>query len=426
MNSIILLSSLLIFIILGIPIPISMGISVLLVFIIGDYPLYLMTQILIASASSWSLLAVPFFIMAGGLMNELGVTERLFNFARALIGHVRGGLAHVNIVASMIFAGISGASTADIGGLGKIEMKAMTDAGFSKKVSAGITVASSVIGPIIPPSIAFILYGVIAEVSITRLFLAGLFPGILIGGSLMITTYFQAVKSPQNFPTEKKADFKKVYTTFNDAILVIMAPILILVGMTSGFISPTEAGAGAAVYSIFVGIIYKEISWSKVWNPIKEGMVQAAHAIILVALAGVMGYIMTFEKTPQLLAQAISNITSEPWIVLLAIDVFFLIIGCFMSATASLILLSPIFLPVVTRIGVDPIHFGVIIAFALHIGIATPPVGVGLYIISDIGNIKFEDAISSVIPYFLPLIISLLIITYFPQLSLWLPSVLLG
>lgn len=425
MNSIILLILLLIFIILGIPIPVAMGISVLSIFVIGDYPLYLMPQILISSAGSWSLLAVPFFMMAGGLMNALGVTDRLFNFARAAIGHIRGGLAHVNVIASMIFAGISGAATADIGGLGKIEMKAMTEAGFSKKVSAGITVASSVVGPIIPPSIAFILYGVIAGVSIIRLFLAGLVPGILIGFSLMLTTYFQAVKSPRDFPTEKRADFKKLYVTFKDAILVIMAPILILMGMTSGFISPTEAGAGAALYSIFIGFIYKNISWSKVWIPIKEGMIQAAHAIMLVALAGVMGYIMTFEKTPQFLAQTVSNITTEQWAILLITDIFFLIIGCFMSATAALVLLTPIFLPVVVEVGVDPIHFGVIIAFALHIGIATPPVGIGLFIISDIGNLKFEDAVSAVIPYLFPLIVSLFIITYFPKLSLWLPSVLL-
>jgi len=425
MNSIILLISLLMFIFIGLPIPVAMGISILIIFLIGNYPLYLMPQILIASASSWSLLAVPFFIIAGGLMNELGVTKRLFNFAKAALGHIRGGLIYVNIVASMIFAGISGASVADIGGLGKIEMKAMTDAGYSKKISAGITVASSVIGPIIPPSIAFILYGVIAEVSIIRLFLAGLFPGILIGFSLMIMTYFQSVKSPQNYPTQERASFKELYISLKGAALVIMAPILILVGMTSGFISPTEAGAGAALYSIFIGIIFKEIKWSRIWIPIKEGMIQAAHAIMLVALASVMGYIMTFEKTPQFLAQTVSNITSEPWIILLIADVFFLIIGCFMSATASLILLTPIFLPVVEAIGVNPIHFGVIIAYALQIGIATPPVGVGLYVISDIGKLKFEDAISAVVPYLFPLIVSLFVITYFPKLSLWLPSVLL-
>ena len=425
MNSTILLISLFSFIIIGVPIPIAMGISCIIIFLIGNYPFYLLPQILIEQASSVTLLSVPFFMIAGGLMNELGVTTRLFYFAKALVGHIRGGLAHVNIVASMIFAGMSGSVVADIGGLGKIEMKFMTDAHFGKKVSAGITVASSIIGPIIPPSIGFILYGIIAQVSIIRLFLAGIIPGILIGLSLMTTVYFKACKSPKDFPIEKRADFKTLCLTFKDALLVVMAPILIILGMTSGLVSPTEAGAGAATYSLFVGFIYKEISWIRIWSPIKEAMIQSAYAITMVALAGVMGFLMTFENTPQLLAKAISGITNDPLLILLILDCFFLIVGCFMSATASLILLTPIFLPVIVRLGVNPIHFGVIIVYALHIGIATPPVGIGLFMISDIGKLKFEDAISGVLPYLFPLIISLLVFTCFPKLSLWLPSVLL-
>ena len=425
MNSFILLISLIIFIILGLPIPVAMGISILIIFVMGNFPLYLMPQILIAGASNWSLLAVPFFIISGGLMNELGVTVRLFNFARAVVGHIRGGLAHVNILASMIFAGISGSAIADIGGIGKIEMKAMTEAGFNKKISAGITIASSVIGPIIPPSIGFVLYGVMAEESITRLFLAGVVPGILIGITLMIFVYFQAVKSPKDFPIEKRASFKKLCLTFKDAVFVLMAPVIILLGMTSGLVSPTEAGAVAILYTIFVGFIYKEIRWTRFWTPIKEGMIQSAHAISLVALASVMGYIMTFEKTPQLLSEAISHISSNPLIILLIFDIFFLIAGCFMAGGALLVLLTPIFLPVIKEMGVDPIHFGIIIVYALTIGLATPPVGIGLFVLSDIAKMRLEDVISGVIPYLFPLIVALLVITYCPKLCLWLPSILL-
>lgn len=426
MNSIILLVSLVVFIIVGVPVPVAMGISVLLTFLIGGYPLYIMPQVLIASASSWSLLAVPFFIMAGSLMNELGLTDRLFRFAKACVGHIRGSLAHVNVLASMIFAGISGSATADVGGLGKIEMKAMTDAGFSKRISAGITVASSVIGPIIPPSIAFILYGIMAQTSIARLFLAGIFPGTIIGLSLMVTIYLQALKKPEEFPHAKRATLNEFMGSLKGAISAILAPIIILVGMTSGFVSPTEAGAIAALYSVIVGIAYKTMNLHRFWGSIKEAMLQSAHAILMVALAGVMGYILTFERTPQLLTEAIASVTTNKWLILFLADVVFLIIGCFMSATASLILLTPILLPVMDRVGVDPIHFGVIIAYALHIGIATPPVGIGLYIISDIADIKFEDTVIAVTPYLLPLIIVLILITYFPQLSLWLPKVLLG
>ena len=425
MNSIILFFSLILLICIGAPISVAMGGAIFLVFLIGNYPFYIMPQILISTASKWSLLAVPFFMFAGGLMNELGVTTRLFRFARACVGHIRGGLAHVNVVASMIFAGISGAAVADIAGLGKIELKAMSDAGFSVKVSAGITVASSVVGPIIPPSIAFILYGVIGQVSITKLFLAGLFPGILIGISLMITTYLQALKKPKDYPREERADLRELKNSFKGAILAVAAPIIILVGMTSGIISPTEAGVGAAVYTIFVGIIYRTIKIKLIWKTMKESILQSAHALLLVSLASVMGYILTFERTPQLLASILGTIASTQWAILLFANITFLIIGCFMSATASLILLTPILLPIILEAGVDPIHFGVITAFALHIGIPTPPVGMGLYVISDIANLKFEDAVVSVIPYLPPLIISLFIVTYFPLISLWLPNILM-
>lgn len=426
MNSIILAIVLISLILLAIPIPIAMGIASLVVFLFGDYPLYIIPQKLIATSSRWTLLALPFFIMAGGLMNELQLTDRLFKFARLFVGHIKGGLAHVNVVASMIFAGISGSATADIAGLGKIELKAMSDAGFSKEVSVGITVASSVVGPIIPPSVAFILYGVIAEVSIARLFLAGLFPGILIGISLMITTYFLAVKNPNKYPTEKRAKLKEFPETFKSAILAVNAPILILLGMTTGIISPTEAGAGAAIYSMFVGVIYKTISWKIIWKTIKISMLQSSYAMLLVALASVMGYIITYERTPQLIIATFGKIVTSYWSVLLLCDILFLIIGCFMSATASLILLTPILLPIITKAGVDPVHFGVIISYALHIGIATPPVGMGLFIITDIAEISFNKAAKATLPYLIPLIISLFIITYFPALCLWLPNLLIG
>lgn len=426
MNSIILGVTLISLILLAIPIPIAMGISCLVVFLVGGYPLYIIPQKLIATASRWTLLALPFFILAGSLMNELQLTDRLFKFARLFVGHIKGGLAHVNVLASMIFAGISGSATADIAGLGKIEIKAMTDAGFSKAVSAGITVASSVVGPIIPPSVAFILYGVIAEVSIARLFLAGLFPGILIGISLMITTYFQAIKRPDQFPTEKRAKLSEFPGTFKSAILAVFAPILILLGMTTGIISPTEAGAGAAIYSMFVGVIYKTISWKIIWKTMKIAMLQSSYAMLLVALASVMGYIITFERTPQLIIAAFGGMVTSPWSVLLFCNIIFLIIGLFMSATASLILLTPILLPIVIEAGIDPVHFGVIISFALHIGIATPPVGMGLFIITEIADISFNEAVKATLPYLFPLVVSLFIITYFPAISLWLPNLLLN
>ena len=424
MISFILLFSLILLIVSGVAIPVAMGITIIIVFLIGDYPLYLLAQGLISRAGNWALLSVLFFLTAGGFMNELGVTQRLFDFATACVGHIRGGLAHVNVLASMIFAGISGSSAADVGGLGKIEYKAMREAGYDKKIIAGITVASSVIGPIIPPSIVFILYAIIADVSIGKLFVAGVFPGILIGVSLMVTTYFRAIKNPKQFPETKKTNISEFISTFKGAILVIFAPILIILGMTSGYVSPTEAGAGAAVYSLFIGLLFKTIKIKPLWGALKTAMLQGAHAILLVSLASVMGFILTYERTPQLIAESLGIIAKSQWSMLFIINILSLLIGCFMSGTAALIILTPIFLPIVKNIGIDPIHFGVILAYGLHIGTATPPVGVGLYLMSDIAGLSFEDTVLGVAPYLVPLIISLFIITYFPQISLWLPNML--
>lgn len=426
MNSFILLTTLIIMIVIGSPIPLAMGIACILVFIIGDYNFHIIAQVLISNGGKWALLAVPFFIAAASFMNELGVTERLFAFARACVGHIRGGLTHVNVLSSMIFAGMSGAAVADIAGLGKIELKAMTAAGYDKKIIAGITVASSIIGPIIPPSIAFVLYGIIAEVSIGRLFIAGILPGTLIGISLMIFNYFLALKYPERFPKEKKASFKHWFNSFKGAILVVMAPVLIILGMTSGHISPTEAGAGAMFYSIIIGFIYKTINWRKLWSALKESMLQAAHAMLMLSLAGVMGYIITFERTPQLLLSLTGGLLTNKITFLFFVNIIFIIVGCFMSATAALMILTPILLPIAIKAGVDPIHFGVITAYALHIGIATPPVGIGLFIISDIAEMPLEDAISSVAIYYVPLIISLIVITLFPSLCLLLPNLLMN
>ncbi len=426
-NSLMLILNLIIMIIMGVPVAVAMGMTSIITFIIGGYPLHIFPQILIASASNWTLLAVPLFIIAGSFMNEFGVTERLFKFVSVCIGHIRGGLAHANVLASMIFAGISGSSVADIAGLGKVELKAMNDAGYDKKISTGVTVASSVVGPIIPPSISFILYGVMANVSITKLFLAGIIPGIVIGISLMFVNYIIALKHPEYFPKEQKASFRDFLPAFKGATFVIMAPLLILLGMTSGYITPTEAGAGACFYSMFVGIVYRAISLDKIWRAVKTSMLQAANAMLLMSVAGVMGYILTYERLPQIITKIMFvNIAGgSVWIMLLLVDLLFLLIGCFMSGTAALIILTPILIPMIIQAGIDPIHFGVIICYGLVIGVATPPVGIGLYIISDIADIKLEEAIISVLPYLVPLIISLFIITYIPRLSLWLPNLVI-
>jgi len=425
MISLLLFSSFIVMLLLGFPVTFAMGIATFLGLVVGSYPLQVIAQSLGRSTMNFTLMAVPFFILAGNVMNSMGLTRRMFNFARATVGHIRGGLAHVNILASMIFAGISGSAAADCAGLGLIEIQAMTEAGYSKEFSAAVTVASSTIGPIIPPSITLILYGVIAEVSIAKLFIAGLLPGITIGLILMVVVFFLSKTGKVDCPLERKRTLKERFAAFKEGILALMAPLIILYGMTGGLITPTEAGVLAVLYSLLVGFIYKEFRISDLPQILVDTVISSAHILLLVGMASVMGYLMTQERTPILVGQWILAMTGNKYIVLLLILAVLLFIGCFMSGTAAMIILTPIFLPVVQELGINPVHFGVIMAYGLVIGIATPPVGIGLFTVAEVADLSFEKTVSASLPFLVPLLVALLVIAYIPQVSLLLPSLLM-
>ena len=374
---------------------------------------------------TWSLLAVPFFIVAGNLMNEYGIAGRIFEFMDALIGHMRGGLAHVNVLCSMVFAGISGSASADCAGLGPIELKAMENAGYEPELSAGITLASSTIGPIIPPSVSFIIYAVITGTSIAKMFLAGILPGILIGISLMITNYLISWKSPSKLPRSKKSSFNEIRHTFFNAILAMIAPLIILYGMVSGLVSPTEAGIVAIVYSIFLGFIYRRFNYIRSIKAIENSMLTTAHSLVLVGLATTMSNILTFERTPYIVANFILTLTNSKIAILFLIDLLLLAVGTIMTGISSLVLLTPIFIPLMGDLGVDLIQFGVIMAFGTIIGMATPPVGVGIFIIADVAKLPMESVSRGVSIYLPALIITLFLITYVPFLTTWLPALLM-
>lgn len=425
MISIVLIVSFLVLLILGVPITFAMALASLCGLLLGEYHLQIIPQIMARSITNFTLMAVPLFILAGNLMNSMGLTERMFGFARAIVGHIQGGLAHVNVVSSMIFAGISGSAAADCAGLGIIEIEAMTQAGYRKPFSAAVTVASATVGPIIPPSIGFIIYGVLAEVSIAKLFLAGLVPGILLAFLLSLLIYWFAATGREPCPIERKKSVREIWTAFKNGILALIAPLIILYGMTGGIITPTEAGVLAVVYSVFVGIVYQEFRLAALPQVLYETVLSSAHILLLVSMASVMGYLMTQERTPYLIGAWITSLTTNKYVILLLIDLVLLVIGCFMSGTASLIILTPIFLPIVSSLGVDLIHFGVIMGIGLVIGIATPPVGIGLYVVAEITHLKLEDVIRAVFPFLIPLILALLIITYFPQFVLFLPNLLM-
>jgi len=425
MISLLLVISLLVLIIFSTPISIAMGLAGLFAIWAGGYPIHLISQGIVRGAVSWSLLAVPFFIVAGNLMNEYGIAERIFKFISALVGHFKGGLAGVNVLCSMVFAGISGSATADCAGLGPIELRAMKDAGYDPELSAGITLSSSTIGPIIPPSVSFIIYAVITGTSVAKMFLAGIIPGILIGLTLMITNYLVCLKYPSKLPSAPKKPLKEMFNYFFNAIFALFAPVIILFGMFSGLVSPTEAGIVAILYSIFLGFFYRTFSLSKSIQVVKDSMLTTAHSLILVGLVYTMSNVMIFERTPYFVGQFILGLTHNKIIILFLIDLLLLLTGCIMTGISSLILLTPIFMPLMQELGVDLVHFGVIMGFGTIIGMATPPVGVGLFVISDIAKMPVEKVVRGTLVYLPALIIALLLITYIPFLSIWLPELLM-
>jgi len=425
MISLLLLVSLLTLIVSKTPISIAMGLASLFAALAGGYPIHLLPQGVFNGAVTWSLLAVPFFIIAGNLMNEFGIAGRIFDFMNAVVGHVRGGLAHVNVLCSMVFAGISGSATADCAGLGPIELKAMESAGYDPGLSAGITLASSTIGPIIPPSVSFIIYAVISGTSVAKMFIAGIIPGVIAGATLMITNYIICLRSPKKLPKKERKSLKEIFSSFYMAIFALVAPLIILFGMVSGLVSPTEAGIVAILYSLFLGIFYKTFSFLKIIKVMENSMLTSAHSLILVGLATTMSNIMTFERTPYMIADFIVNITSNKIIILLLIDLLLLVVGCIMTGISSMVLLAPIFVPLMRELGVDLIQFGVIMGFGTVIGITTPPVGVGLFIISDIAKQSIEKVSKGVMVYLPALIVTFLLITFIPFLSTWLPAILM-
>lgn len=421
----VLLISFFIFILLGVPIIYAVGLASVLGYIVGGYPLQVIGQIFSIGVQDFTLLAVPFFLLAGNVMNAMGLTDRIFGFTRSLVGHVRGGLAHVNILASMIFAGISGSATADCAALGLVEMKAMEEANYQKDFSAAVTLASSTIGPIIPPSIGFIIYSVIAQVSVAKLFLAGILPGVVMATGLMGTVYYLIYRGKVICPTDERKSYKERFRSLKSSFFAIIAPVIILYGMLGGLVTPTEAGLLAFVYSLFVAIIYKQFKLSMLPKIIHDTVLTSTHILLLIAIAKVMGYLITQERVPEMIANQLISFSSNKYVILMIITGFLLLVGCIMSGTAALIILIPIFIPVVERLGVDLVYFGVLQEIALVIGIVTPPVGIGLYIVAQIAGLPIEKVVKAVIPFLVTLILVLIFMIFFPQVALWLPNLLM-
>ena len=413
-------------ILLRVPVSIAIGMATVLTFLTSDFSnaLQIIPQQMLEGVNKASLTAVPFFIMAGNLMNATGVTERIFAFANALVGHMKAGLAQVNVLSSMIFAGISGAAVADCAGLGAIEIKAMRESGYKADFAAAITVASSVIGPLIPPSVGLVIYAFLAQVSIERMFLAGLVPGLLVGAALMI--YVRIRASYEDFPTQPRATLPEVVATARHGFLALIAPAIILGSIMFGFVTATEAGVLACLYCIAIGLWYRELTWTGFFKALSDTAMMTAVIMIIIAFSIAMGWLLAIDRVPQQLADATFALTDDKSVFLGLLLVFIILVGCVVEGVPAKLILVPTLLPLIDGYGIDRVHFGIIIQLGLLIGIATPPMGIGLYIVSEVGRVRFEKVTMAVLPMLVPLFAVLIILTYVPQIVTFLPDLILG
>ena len=410
--------------ILGMPVAVALaGSSAIFILFSGATPPMVVAHRMINGVDSFPLLAVPFFILAGNLMNTSGITERIFNFALALVGWMRGGLGHVNVGASVIFAGMSGAAVADAGGLGAIEIRAMRDAGYDPDFAVGITAASSTIGPIIPPSLPMVIYGVVAGASIGQLFVAGFLPGLLMAAALMVMIAVMA--RLRGYGRDQSFAWRALGTTFRRAFLSLLTPVIIVGGILTGAFTPTEAAVAACAWALVLGLlVYRTLTWRRFLRVSFDTIETTAVVLLVVGAASIFAWLLTSNRVPEQFAAGILSVSDRPWVVLLLINLILLVVGCFMETVAAITIMVPVLLPIAAAVGVDPVHFGVIMVLNLMLGLLTPPVGMVLYVLSRVARIPFERCVTGTAPFLVPLVVVLMLVTYVPAITMWLPTLI--
>ncbi|MDR9759677.1 TRAP transporter large permease [Rhizobium redzepovicii] len=459
-----LLGSFLVLMLIGVPVAISMAVaSVLYIVLYGVAPDIIVAQRMIAGVESFPLLAVPFFILAGNLMNSAGVTGRIYSFAVALVGWMKGGLAQVNIIGSVIFSGMSGTALADAAGIGTIEIKAMKDHGYPVEAAVGVTAASATLGPIFPPSLPFVIYGMMANVSIGALFMAGILPGVVMTLLMMITVAAFAYK--KRWGSDAPFDIRQLlsagmeivvvlmvpiaiylmmraglsmnaaagialllllaldwYFGFS-AVMALMTPVILIGGMTMGWFTPTEAAVAAVLWSLFLGLVrYRTMTFSTLAKASFDTIETTASVLFIVTAASVFAWLLTVSQAAQLLSDAILSITDNKWVFLILVNLLMLFVGCFLDTIAAITILVPILLPIVAKFGIDPVQFGLIMTLNLMIGLLHPPLGMVLFVLSRVAKLSVERTTMAILPWLVPLFLALIMITFIPAVSLWLPQ----
>ncbi|MEK1929446.1 MAG: TRAP transporter large permease [Pararhizobium sp.] len=459
-----LVGSFLVLMVVGVPVAISMAVaSVLYLVFYNVAPDIIAAQRMIAGVESFPLLAVPFFILAGNLMNSAGVTGRIYSFAVALVGWMKGGLAQVNIIGSVIFSGMSGTALADAAGIGTIEIKAMKDHGYPVETAVGVTAASATLGPIFPPSLPFVIYGMMANVSIGALFMAGIVPGVVMTVLMMVTVAIFAYRRGwgSDTPFEMKRLLSaslEVVVVFSvpllifllmsaglsmnvavgialaallaidwyfdfSAVMALMTPVILIGGMTMGWFTPTEAAVAAVLWSLFLGLVrYRTMTLSTLSRATFDTIETTASVLFIVTAASIFAWLLTVSQAAQMLSGAILSITDNKWVFLILVNLLMLFVGCFLDTIAAITILVPILLPLVTQFDIDPVHFGLIMTLNLMIGLLHPPLGMVLFVLSRVAKLSVERTTMAILPWLVPLFIALILITFVPAVTLWLPT----
>ena len=409
----------------GLPLWVSMAAATLAFLYLGGFPITVLPQKMAGSMNSFPIVAAPLFILMGNILGAAKITDRIVDFASAVIGWVRGGYAHASILSSIIFAGMVGSAVADAAGSGAIEIRAMKKAGYKPETAASITAAAATIGPIIPPSLPMVIYGVSADVSVGKLFMGGVIPGLLMGLSLMIMVGF--VARSEGMARKPFAGFAEIGRTFFRGFFAIMTPVVILGGMFSGAFTPTEAAAVACLYALFLGfIIYRTLHWKDIGPILVDTAETCGLVLVLVMAASALGWCISISRLPQFLTPLITSTFDSPLAFLLMVNLLLLVIGCFMEGLAAMLILIPILVPTAVGYGIDPVQFGVMMVLNLIIGTITPPVGVVLFVVTRIADISFETMSRAILRWLIPLVLVLAGITVWPPLTLWLPNLMMG
>lgn len=412
--------------VLGFPVVLAIAIPCIIYITANGLPLELVAQRTLYALDSFPLVAVPVFLFVGSLMNSAGISKYIYTFADTAVGRLPGGLAQVNIFGSLVFAGMSGSALADIGGIGRIEIDAMKQKGYNAPFASAVTASSAIVGPIFPPSIPLIIYGTVTGVSVIQLLLGGILPGLLCVAGLMLMTAWLAKRRgyprAQRWPT-----LGELWRDMKPALPAILAPVILIAGMLLGFFTPTEIASVTLVYTLLISqFYYRELTWTGLLFAAMETIRASAAILLIVAVAALFGWILSVEQVPQMMTEAMLSISSNPYALLLLVNILLLLVGMFLDSTTAILVIAPIIAKPLVALGVDPVHLGMIVVFNLMIGLLTPPMGLALFLVADIANVKMKEVLREMMPFYIPLGITLLLITYVPWITTWIPRLALG